>query len=147
MFELQVVESGLNWWGRVVTSVVARVPAGPSSAGEAFGDVSSDAGRDHVLLLAGFAAWRGLTLSRISPAGTTDGSDYEQGDSYLRHLLDIGTRNVVRSPKARSWAGAGWIEALLERRQPMVVAVANKLARIVWAMMTSEEFYRPKLAA
>ncbi|UWU95915.1 MULTISPECIES: hypothetical protein [unclassified Bradyrhizobium] len=52
----------------------------------------------------------------------------KQGDSDLRYWLDIGTRNVVRYPRARSWAGGGGIEALLERRRPMVVAVANKLA-------------------
>jgi transposase len=51
-------------------------------------------------------------------------------------------------PKARSHVGGGWIEAVLERRRPKVaIAVANKLARIVWAMMTTGEFYRLKLAA
>lgn len=56
---------------------------------------------------------------------------------------------MVRYPKARLRVGGGWIEALLEWRRPMVVAiaVANKLARIVCAMMTTGEFYRPKLAA
>ena len=68
-------------------------------------------------------------LSRIPPAGR------------------IGS--AVRYPKARSRVGGGWIEALLERRRLMVaaIAVANKLARIVWAMMTTGEFYRLKLAA
>ncbi len=51
-------------------------------------------------------------------------------------------------PKARSHVGGGWIEAVLERRRPKVaIAVANKLARIAWAMMTTGEFYRLKLAA
>ncbi|HCQ59224.1 MAG TPA: hypothetical protein DIU10_15180 [Sulfitobacter sp.] len=55
----------------------------------------------------------------------------KQGDRYLRHLLDLGARTVVRYPKARSRVDGPWIEALLERRRPMVVAVAvaNKLAR------------------
>jgi transposase len=90
------------------------------------------------------AAWLGLTPKQRSTGRIT-----KQGDSYLRHLLVIGARNVVRYPKARSRVGGGWIEALLERRRPMVVAiaVANKLARIIWAMMTTGEFYRPTLAA
>ncbi|WP_257187460.1 MULTISPECIES: IS110 family transposase [Bradyrhizobium] len=97
-----------------------------------------------------FAAWLGLTPKQHSTGGKDRlGRITKQGDSYLRHLLVIGARNVVRYPKARSRVGGGWIEALLERRRPMVVAiaVANKLARIVWAMMTTGEFYRPKLAA
>lgn len=93
-----------------------------------------------------FAAWLGLT-PRENPSGGKDrlGRITKQGDSYVRHLLVIGARNVVRFPKARSRVGGGWIEALLERRRPMVVAiaVANKLARIVWAMMTTGEYYRP----
>ncbi len=97
-----------------------------------------------------FAAWLGLTPKQNSTGGKDRlGRITKQGDSYLRHLLVIGARNVVRYPKARSRVGGAWIEALLERRRPMVVAVAvaNKLARIIWAMMTTGEFYRPKLAA
>lgn len=97
-----------------------------------------------------FAAWLGLTPKQNSTGGKDwFGRITKQGDSYLRHLLVIGARTVVRYPKARSRVEGGWIEALLERRRPMVVAiaVANKLARIVWTMMTTGEFYRPKLAA
>jgi transposase len=96
-----------------------------------------------------FAAWLGLTPRQNSTGGKDRlGRITKQGDSYLRHLLVIGARNVVRYPKARTRVGGGWIEALLERRRPMVVAiaVANKLARIVWAMMTTGEYYRPKSA-
>ncbi|WFU39934.1 IS110 family transposase [Bradyrhizobium sp. CB82] len=97
-----------------------------------------------------FAAWLGLKPKQNSTGGKDRlGRITKQGDSYLRHLLVIGARNVVRYPKARSRVGGGSIEALLERRRPMIVAiaVANKLARIIWAMMTTGEFYRPKLAA
>lgn len=97
-----------------------------------------------------FAAWLGLTPKQNSTGGKDRlGRITKQGDSYLRHLLVIGARNVVRYPKARSRVGGGWIDALLERRRPMVVAVAvaNKLARIVWAMMKTGELYRPTLAA
>ncbi|WP_368509039.1 IS110 family transposase [Bradyrhizobium lupini] len=95
----------------------------------------------------GFAAWLGLTPKQNSTVGK-DRLGRIAGRSYLRHLLVIGARNVVRYPKARSRVGGGWIEDLLERRRPMVVAiaVANKLARIIWAMMTTGEFYRAKAA-
>ena len=96
-----------------------------------------------------FAAWLGLTPRQNSTGGKDRiGRITKQGDSYLRHLLVIGARNIVRYPRARTRVGGGWIEALLERRRPMVVAVAvaNKLARIIWAMMTTGEFYRPKAA-
>lgn len=97
-----------------------------------------------------FAAWLGLTPKQNSTGGKDRlGRITKQGDSYLRHLLVIGARNVVRYPKARSRVGSGWIEALLlERRRPMVVAItlANKLARIIWAMMTTGELYRAKAA-
>ena len=66
----------------------------------------------------------------------------KQGDAYLRHLLVIGARNIVRYPKARAKVDGAWIDALLQRRRPMIVAVANKLARIIWAMMTSGEMFR-----
>lgn len=96
-----------------------------------------------------FAAWLGLTPKQKSTGGKDRlGRITKQGDSYLRHLLVSGARNVVRYPKARSQVGGGWIEALLERRRPMVIAIAvtNKLARIIWAMMTTGEFYRAKAA-
>ena len=96
-----------------------------------------------------FAAWLGLTPRQNSTGGKDRlGHITKQGDAYLRHLLVLGARTIVRYPKARAKVGGGWIEALLERCRPMVVAVAvaNKLARIMWAMMTSGEFYRPKAA-
>ncbi|MBB4259964.1 transposase [Bradyrhizobium sp. CIR3A] len=64
-----------------------------------------------------FAAWLGLTPKQNSTGGKDRlGRLTKQGDSYLRHLLVIGARNVVWYPKARSRVGGGWIEALLERR-------------------------------
>lgn len=96
-----------------------------------------------------FAAWLGLTPKQNSTGGKDRlGRITKQADSYLTHLLVIGARNVVRYPKAPSRVGAGWIEAFLERRRPMIVAIAvgNKLARIIWAMMTTGEFYRANAA-
>lgn len=82
-----------------------------------------------------FAAWLGLTPRQNSSGGKTRlGGITKQGDRYLRHLLVLGARTVVRYPKARSRVDGPWIEALRERRRPLVVAVAfaNKLARTIW---------------
>jgi transposase len=92
-----------------------------------------------------FAAWLGLTPRQNSSGGKDRlGSITKRGDTYLRHLLFIGARNVIRYPKARAAAGAAWIEALIARRSRTVaaVALANKMARIAWAMMTTGEVYR-----
>lgn len=50
----------------------------------------------------------------------------------------------MRYPKARYRMDGPWIDALLERRRPMVVAVAvaNKLARVIWAMLSTGEVLR-----
>jgi len=92
-----------------------------------------------------FAAWLGLTPRQNSSGGKHRlGGITKQGDRYLRHLLVLGARTVVRYPKARSRVDGPWIDALLERRRPMVVAVAvaNKLARVIWAMLTTGEVFR-----
>ncbi len=92
-----------------------------------------------------FAAWLGLTPRQNSSGGKHRlGGITKQGDRYLRHLLVLGARTVVRYPKARSRIDGPWIEALLDRRRPMVVAVAvaNKLARTIWAMLSTGEVYR-----
>lgn len=93
-----------------------------------------------------FAAWLGLTPRQNSSGGKARlGGITKQGDRYLRHLLVLGARTVVRYPNARSRINGPWIEALLERRRPLVVAVAvaNELARTIWAMLTTGEVFRP----
>lgn len=110
------------------TAIVAAVP-----------DASAfRSGRD-------FAAWLGLTPRQNSSGGKEKlGGITKRGDTYLRHLLFIGARNVIRYPKAKAAAGAAWIDALVARRSKTVaaIALANKMARIAWAMMTTGEVYR-----
>jgi transposase len=92
-----------------------------------------------------FAAWLGLTPRQNSSGGKERlGGITKRGDTYIRHLLFVGARNVIRYPKARAVAGAAWIDALVVRRSKTVaaVALANKMARIAWAMMTTGEVYR-----
>ena len=67
------------------------------------------------------------------------------GDRYLRKLLVVGATSVIRRAKTDAHASAPWVRALLERRPARVVtvAMANKTARIVWAVLTRGEVYRP----
>jgi transposase len=70
------------------------------------------------------------------------------GGGYLRKLLVLGATSVVRRAKTDALAAAPWVRSLLERRPARVVtvAMANKTARIVWAVMSRGEPYRAKLA-
>ena len=67
----------------------------------------------------------------------------------IRHLLYIGAGNVIRFAKARSATGEAWIRGLQERRPPkvVIVALANKMARIAWALMKRGESFRSPAAA
>jgi len=64
------------------------------------------------------------------------------GDERLRQLLVVGATSVVKQAKAKG-RGAGWLIELLKRKTPKLaaVALANKMARIAWKLMTTEETY------
>lgn len=97
-----------------------------------------------------FAAWLGLTPKQSSSGGKERmGRICKRGDRYIRHLLFIGARNVIRYQKARAAAGASWIEDLLRRKPSRLVAIAlaNKMARIAWALMTRGGIFRSPTAA
>lgn len=66
------------------------------------------------------------------------------GDERLRQLLVLGATAVIRHAKPGRRSASVWLLELLKRRPRKLVAVAlaNKMARIVWAMMTSGEAYR-----
>lgn len=94
-----------------------------------------------------FAAYLGLTPKDHSSGGKQRlGGISRAGDERLRELLVLGATAVlshaVRGKPARG--ATAWVKALLERKPRKVVAVAlaNKMARIVWAMMSSGEAYR-----
>jgi len=97
-----------------------------------------------------FAAWLGLTPKSHSSGGKDKlGRISKRGDRYIRHLLYIGAGNVIRFAKARAATGEAWIRALQARRPPKVViiALANKMARIAWALMMRGESFRSPAAA
>jgi transposase len=92
-----------------------------------------------------FAAWLGLTPKERSTGGKQRmGGISRAGDERLRHLLVTGAMAVIRHVKPGSRNASAWLLSLLERRPRKVaaVALANKMARVVWAMMTSGEAYR-----
>ena len=97
-----------------------------------------------------FAAWIGLVPRQDSTGGKQKlGPISKQGDRYLRRLLVIGAHSVLRRAK-QSPQNYPWLTQLLARRPFKVVAVAlaNKMARVAWALLARGSTYRvPQLAA
>ncbi|MEJ2375888.1 MAG: IS110 family transposase [Pseudolabrys sp.] len=92
-----------------------------------------------------FSAWIGLVPKQHSSGGKDRlGSISKQGDRYLRSLFTTGALAVIRYAKIHGTKHRPWLTALLARRPTKVVAIAlaNKLARIAWAMMTKGERYK-----
>ena len=91
------------------------------------------------------AAWIGLVPRQNSSGGKEkSGGISKQGDRYLRRLLVVGATAVLRHLKQKGRPEAAWLKALLERRPFKVVAIAlaNKMARIAWALLTKGGVYR-----
>lgn len=93
-----------------------------------------------------FAAWVGLTPKEHSSGGKARLLGIsKRGDSYLRKLLVHGARAVVRRHKPERNA---WLDAILRRRPRniAIVALAQRNARIIWALMAHGSSYSPKAA-
>ena len=97
-----------------------------------------------------FAAWIGLVPRQDSTGGKPKlGPISKQGDRYLRRILVIGAHSVLRRAKQNP-EKYPWLTRLLARRPFKVVAIAlaNKMARVAWALLVSGGRYRvPRLAA
>jgi transposase len=97
-----------------------------------------------------FAAWIGLVPRQDSTGGKQRlGRISKQGDRYLRRILVVGTHAVLRRARLHPQKYP-WLTALLARRPFRVVAVAlaNKMARIAWALLAKGGTYRaPQIAA
>ena len=92
-----------------------------------------------------FAAWLGLVPQQRSTGGKQRlGGISRAGDERLRQLLVLGATSVIRHAKPDRSPLSQWLLELLKRRPRKLaaVALANKMARIVWAMMTSGQAYR-----
>ena len=90
-----------------------------------------------------FAAWLGVTPKENATGGRSrPGRISRQGDEGLRRLLVLGATTVIQF--AKPGRASPWLIRLLARRPKKLaaVALANKMARILWAMMVSGELYR-----
>jgi len=93
-----------------------------------------------------FAAWLGLVPRQHSTGGKERLLGIsKRGDTYLRKLLVHGARATIRWVGLKTDRRSQWIRQLVERRgkNRTAVAVANKNARIVWALLTSHQVYQP----
>jgi transposase len=96
-----------------------------------------------------FSAWIGLVPKQHSSGGKNRlGNISKQGDRYLRGLFVAGALAVIRYAKIHGAKHRPWLTALLARRPTKVaaIALANKIARMVWAMMTRGERYKEPVA-
>ena len=91
-----------------------------------------------------FAAWLGLTPKDHSTAGKTRlGKITRAGDEVLRRLLVAGATAVIQQVRRGRGRPSPWLLAVLKRKPPKLaaVALANKIARIAWKLMTTGESY------
>ena len=96
-----------------------------------------------------FSAWIGLVPKQHSSGGKDRlGSISKQGDRYLRSLFMAGALAVIRYARTHGTKHRPWLTALLARRPSKVaaIALANKMARMVWAMMARGERYKEPIA-
>jgi transposase len=95
-----------------------------------------------------FAAWLGLVPRQNSTGGKARlGGISKRGDGYLRRLLVNSSHTVLLCSKAAKTDP--WLVSLLDRKPRLVaaVALANKTARVAWAIMTRQDTYRRAAAA
>ena len=92
-----------------------------------------------------FAAFLGLVPRQNSSGGKDRlGRISKMGDGYLRKLLVVGATSIIRRASDNASATGAWVRSLMERKPNRVVtvAIANKTARIVWAVLARGEIYR-----
>jgi transposase len=97
-----------------------------------------------------FAAWLGLTPRQNSSGGKERlGRISKMGDGYLRTLLVVGATAVIRYARTKTAAEVAWVQDLLARKPARVVSVAlaNKTARIAWALLMRGQMDRAPMSA
>ncbi|MBB4152110.1 transposase [Sphingobium scionense] len=96
-----------------------------------------------------FAAWLGLVPIQRSTGGKQVlGRTSKMGQRDIRRLLITGAMTIVRWASRKAPPEGSWLSRMLERKPRMLVAIAlaNKMARSVWAMLTKDEDYRNPVA-
>ena len=147
MSRVREIEARLAKWHREspVSQLLATVPSvgimGASAIAATVADPSLfKSGRE-------FAAWLGMTPKQNSSGGKERlGRTSKRGDKYIRGLLIAGAVAVLRHARNRPTRDGEWVRELLERKPTKVaaVALANKTARIIWAVMMRGDGYRAK---
>jgi transposase len=96
-----------------------------------------------------FAAWLGLVPRQSSSGGKARlGKVSKAGQHDIRRLLVIGAMAAMVGACRRGIPEDTWLGKLIEAAHPRAIALANKMARRIWAMLTKGESYRdPALAA
>jgi transposase len=96
-----------------------------------------------------YAAWIGLVPSQNSSGGKTKlGRITKKGNRTLRRLLIICAGSVITSVKRKRTTAGPWLAKIIERLEGMkaITALANKLARIVWALQVKGGVYETRHA-
>jgi transposase len=147
---IRAVDGQLVAWHRAdetsqrLASIPGVGPVTASAIAATVGDASQfKSGRE-------FAAWLGLTPRQKASGNKNVLSGIsKRGDKYIRRLLISGAVAIIRYSRAKPTIERAWVNALLQRRPAKVVAaaLANKTARIIWALMTRKEVYRAAQAA
>jgi transposase len=142
--QVEDLEREINAWHRenLASQRLQRIPGiGPLTASALVASVGDAKvfhnGRQ-------FAAWLGLVPRQSSSGGKTNLLGIsKRGDVYLRTLLIHGARSVLLSLKRHPSRPEGWLARVVARRNPNIaaVALANKNARIVWALLANGRDY------
>ena len=142
--QVKEMEREINAWhrGDTASQRLQAIPGiGPITASALVGSVG-DAKTFHNGRQ--FAAWLGLVPRQNSTGGTTNLLGIsKRGDTYLRTLLIHGARSVLFTLKRNPDRAEGWLARVANRRNPNIaaVALANKNARIVWALLAHDRDY------
>ena len=97
-----------------------------------------------------FAAWLGLTpVPRSSGGKQRLGATSKRGERTLRRLLIVGASGVLRWAARKGTPAGSWLNRMMSRKPALLVrvALANKMARIIWALLARGGFYRAPVVA
>lgn len=142
---IDALEQEIVGWHRVDESSrnLATIPGiGPITASAIAASVADPAAFKNGRHL---AAWLGLVPRQNSSGGKNRlGAITKAGDSYIRRLLVIGATSMIRYARDKAPGQGEWLKRLLDRKPPRLasVALANKMARIAWSVLTRGEVYR-----
>ena len=154
--QLLALHDRINWYGRKLAAAAKSEPriallqtipgVGPITASAIVATVGSAkqfrCGRD-------LSAWLGLTPINRSTGGKERlGRISKMGDRYIRRLMVVGMTSRIKQIKSAPDRFDPWFAELLERKPAKLaaVAMANKTARIIWAVLTRNEPYKIRTA-